>query len=137
MLFALEVFPLFLDVFVAFKFYVAFGLTVAGLDVAGYEVGEEQGVDAFALVFGLDGDEEQVDGVDFAAKGLEQVPPAEGEYASAALAQGVGETCHRYAYGHEFVVGVDDYRNVVEAEYAEVEVDVVVDLARGKGRVAV
>ncbi len=66
MLLALEVFPLFLDVFVAFELNVALGLTVACLDVAGNEVGEEQGVDAFALVFGLYGDEEQVDGVDFA-----------------------------------------------------------------------
>ena len=136
-LFTLEVFPLFLHVFVAFQFHVAFGLAVSGFDVAGDEVGEEERVHALALVFGFDSDEQQVDGVDFAAQRFEQVPPSEGENASAAFLQGAGEAGYGNADGDELVVGVNDYRDVVEAKYAQVKVEIVVDLSRCERRVSV
>lgn len=55
MLPALKVFPLFLYVFVAFKLYVALGKFVSVFDVSGQKVAEEQSIDAFVLIFWLDG----------------------------------------------------------------------------------
>ena len=62
-------------------------MAIAVFDVIGDEVGEEEGVDALALILGLDGDEQEVDGIGFAQEHRQQVHPSEGEDASAALLQ--------------------------------------------------
>lgn len=70
MLTTFEVFPLFLNVSVAFKFNIAFGEFVAVSNVRGNEVAEQKCIYAFALVFGSDCHEEQVNNIAFAAYSL-------------------------------------------------------------------
>ena len=72
---ALEVFPLLLDVLVALELNVALGILVSVGDIIGNQVGKHQRIDAFALIFGLDCDEQQVNDVGLAADGLPEMPP--------------------------------------------------------------
>ena len=86
-----EIFPLATHLVVAHQLGICLGMFETGLDVVGYEVGEEQGVDPLVLIFWLDGDEQQVDYVRVASEGAQQVPPPGGEEAAPALLQGAGE----------------------------------------------
>ena len=133
----LEVFPLALDFVVGGQFGVGLGVFEAGFDVVGDEVGEEEGVDPFVLIFGLDGDEEEVDDVGTAAKGFQQVPPAGREQASAAFLEGAGEGLDGYADGYKLVLGVDHDGDEIQVENPKVHIDVILDLAVGQGGVAV
>ena len=80
MLLGAEVLPLCLHLAVQLQLGIAFGIFEAQLLVDGDEVGEEQGIDTFVLVFGFDGNQQQVEhlGATLEEEGLEQVVPAEG-----------------------------------------------------------
>lgn len=137
MLAAFEILPLSLHSRVVFELEVALGEFQAVANVEGKEIGEEQGVDAFALIFGLDGHEHEVDDVVLAFDGLEQPCPSQREEASAALLEGAAERWHRDSDADELVLAVDDDADIVELENAEIHVDIIVDLLRSQRRVAV
>lgn len=134
---SVEILPLELDGGVAFELEVAFGISVSVADVVGEEVGEQEGVDAFVLVFGADGDEHEIDDVVVGFEGAEDVEPSGREEASAAGAEGFAEGGEGDSDTDEGVVFVNNDADAVGAEDGEVFSDVVFDLAVGEGGVAV
>lgn len=138
MLAELEVVPLFLNAGVGLELHVALGPAVAVADVARNHVGEQHRVDALAQQILAHGHEHEVNHVDAAAvDGLQQMPPAGGHEFAPAAAQGARHGGHGDAGGGEFALLVDDDADVVEAQEAEVGVDVAVDHVLGQGHEAV
>ncbi len=64
------------------------------LDVLRDEVGEEQRVDAFVLVFGLDGHQQQVHTVVLPLQPPEQMEPPGGEHPAARLLERAAHGLH-------------------------------------------
>ena len=126
--------PLALYVFVALEFGIAFGIFVSCFAECRDEIGENQGVDAFVLIFRLHGDKKQVDGIGVAFQGAQQVIPAGGEEFAPAFAQGVRQRRHGYADSNDVVVFVDYDRHAVESDDGEILIDVCVDLFVGQWR---
>ena len=95
MLLGTEVLPLRLHLLVGFKFGVCLAILKAHLLIDRYEVGEEQGVDAFVLVFRLHGHEEQVEDLRFAPKQRpEQVEPSPRKQAPLGFLQSARQAGH-------------------------------------------
>ena len=123
----LEVFPLLLHIGVVFEFDVALGIFIAACLETGNEVCENYGIHTLALIFGLYGLQKQVYNIAVAAYCLEQRIPAEREKPPVALLQSLRQRGHCYAECNQLAFLVHYQRDVVETEYAQIYIDIVVN----------
>ena len=108
---------------------MAFGKLESHFLGDGDDVGEEQCVDAFALVFGKDGHKQEVDNLrmlDF--QGLYQMPPSEGEQFALGLLQGMAQAGDAHAHCHGFALLVLHDGEQTQVEELQILVHIFVNL---------
>ena len=111
---------------------IAFGKFVAVFAVGLYKITEQQGVNALALIFGLDGDKQKVNHVGMAGYGPQQMIPSKRQELAFAFTQRLRQRRHGYAEGNKFFVLVDDKAHILQTQDTEIKVYIVVYLAFGK-----
>ena len=137
MLTVLEIFPLFLNIFITFEFNIAFGILIPVLYIHRYEVGENHGVHTFALILRFYSHQQQVYHVDLAAYGFPQMIPACRKQFASAAAQSLRQRRHTYAHSHQIAIAVHYQAYVLKAYHTQIHVEIIVNLTFGQGRLAV
>ena len=91
---------------------------------------EEEGVDAFVLIVGTHGYEQEIEGFHLLCfEGFEEFDPSEWEESAACLTQGLRDVGHADAYAYDFVVLVDGYGDEIEVDEREIHLGIVFFLA--------
>lgn len=133
MLARLEILPLRLHLRVQLQLRVALGIFEAIFLEIRNQVGEQQCVYALALIFRLDSHKQKVDRVGHVEiHGAHQMPPSERQHSPMRLLQRPRQRRQSHAHTDNLVVGVFYHTEQVEAQQAQINLHIIVNLTVGQ-----